>query len=189
MNNSIPIEAVVGSDISVEKVNLGCWLTKLHYCLNSHNLSSPGGLQWSSIFTHINVHASQVQKQFVFQYETDCDGEAILHLYEHGGIEFASQHLDGVFAYIILDVANRKVHIGRDTIGIRPNFRLYTPDGFLAVCSEAKGTNVVYIIQPIYPHYLLLSNETVYNHAKFDILKFNYLMMISRFDGSSTWGK
>ncbi len=47
--------------------------------------------------------------------------------------------LDGVFAFILLDTANRKVFLGRDTYGVRPLFRLLTDDGFLAVCSEAKG--------------------------------------------------
>ncbi|XP_053302190.1 asparagine synthetase [glutamine-hydrolyzing] isoform X2 [Pleuronectes platessa] len=47
--------------------------------------------------------------------------------------------LDGVFAFILLDTANRKVYLGRDTYGVRPLFKLLTDDGFLAVCSEAKG--------------------------------------------------
>ena len=80
----------------------------------------------------------QVGRQFGFEYETACDGESILHLYNHGGIEFAAKHLDGVFAFIVLDVKEQKVHIGRDTMGVRPCFKLYT-EGFLAVCSEAKG--------------------------------------------------
>ncbi|CAH1788717.1 unnamed protein product, partial [Owenia fusiformis] len=67
------------------------------------------------------------------------DGESILHLYSKGGIEFAAKHLDGVFAFILLDVKERKVFIGRDTFGVRPCFRLLTDDGFLAACSEAKG--------------------------------------------------
>ncbi|CAH1788715.1 unnamed protein product [Owenia fusiformis] len=79
------------------------------------------------------------QKQFDFKYLTECDGESILHLYNRGGIEFAAKHLDGVFAFILLDVKERKVFIGRDTFGVRPCFRLLTDDGFLAVCSEAKG--------------------------------------------------
>ena len=49
--------------------------------------------------------------------------------------------MDGVFAFIILDVANKKVHIGRDTLGVRPCFRFCTPSGFLAICSEAKGNS------------------------------------------------
>ena len=81
----------------------------------------------------------QVQEEFGFKYLTECDGESILHLYNHGGVEFAAQHLDGVFSFILLDVAERKVFIGRDTMGVRPSFKLLTPGGFLAVCSEAKG--------------------------------------------------
>ena len=50
-----------------------------------------------------------------------------------------SQRLDGVFAFILLDVSERKVFIGRDTFGVRPMFRLRSEEGFLAVCSEAKG--------------------------------------------------
>ncbi len=80
-----------------------------------------------------------MQEEFGFNYTTECDGESILHLYNHKGAEFAAQHLDGVFSFILLDVAQRKVFIGRDTIGVRPSFKLLTDDGFLAVCSEAKG--------------------------------------------------
>ena len=47
--------------------------------------------------------------------------------------------MDGVFAFVLLDTANRKVFLGRDTYGVRPLFKLLTDDGFLAVCSEAKG--------------------------------------------------
>ncbi|KAJ8314233.1 hypothetical protein KUTeg_008794 [Tegillarca granosa] len=78
------------------------------------------------------------RKEFDFPHDTECDGESIIHLYHHGGIEFAAKHLDGVFAFVLLDTANRKVFLGRDTYGIRPMFRFFTDDGFLAVCSEAK---------------------------------------------------
>lgn len=50
-----------------------------------------------------------------------------------------AENLDGVFAFLLLDTKNKKVFVGRDTYGVRPSFRLLTQDGFLAVCSEAKG--------------------------------------------------
>ncbi|CAH1239047.1 ASNS [Branchiostoma lanceolatum] len=81
----------------------------------------------------------RVAEQFGFNYETDCDGESIISLYMHGGIEFAAKHLDGVFAFILLDTEQKRVYLGRDTYGVRPMFRLLKDDGFLAVCSEAKG--------------------------------------------------
>ena len=52
--------------------------------------------------------------------------------------------LDGVFAFVLLDTINRKVFLGRDTYGIRPLFKFLTDDGFLAVCSEAKGNGIIY---------------------------------------------
>ncbi|XP_010970585.1 asparagine synthetase [glutamine-hydrolyzing] isoform X2 [Camelus ferus] len=81
----------------------------------------------------------KLQHHFEFEYQTKVDGEIILHLYDKGGIEQTICMLDGVFAFILLDTANKKVFLGRDTYGVRPLFKAMTEDGFLAVCSEAKG--------------------------------------------------
>ncbi|KAG9335664.1 hypothetical protein JZ751_004316 [Albula glossodonta] len=81
-----------------------------------------------------------LKEKFDFNYQTKVDGEILLHLYERFGIEKMASLLDGVFAFVLLDTANRKVFLGRDTYGVRPMFRMLTDDGFLAVCSEAKGT-------------------------------------------------
>ncbi|XP_039977704.1 asparagine synthetase [glutamine-hydrolyzing] isoform X2 [Xiphias gladius] len=80
-----------------------------------------------------------LRKQFEFDYQTKVDGEILLHLYDRFGIQRMASLLDGVFAFTLLDTANRKVFLGRDTYGVRPLFKLLTNDGFLAVCSEAKG--------------------------------------------------
>lgn len=85
----------------------------------------------------------KMQERFEFEYQTNVDGEVILHLYDKGGIEQTISMLDGVFAFILLDTANKKVFLGRDTYGVRPLFKAMTEDGFLAVCSEAKGNNGV----------------------------------------------
>ncbi|XP_062243443.1 asparagine synthetase [glutamine-hydrolyzing]-like [Platichthys flesus] len=80
-----------------------------------------------------------LSKEFEFDHQTNMDGEVLLHLYDRFGIKKMASLLDGVFAFILLDTANRKVYLGRDTYGVRPLFKLLTDDGFLAVCSEAKG--------------------------------------------------
>lgn len=67
------------------------------------------------------------------------DGEILLHLYDRFGPQKMASLLDGVFAFVLLDTANGKVCVGRDTYGVRPLFKLLTPDGFLGLCSEAKG--------------------------------------------------
>ncbi|XP_076851474.1 asparagine synthetase [glutamine-hydrolyzing] [Brachyhypopomus gauderio] len=86
------------------------------------------------IYNHLRL-----KKHFEFDCQTQMDGEVLLHLYDRFGIEKMASLLDGVFAFILLDTANRKVVLGRDTYGIRPLFRQLTDNGFLAVCSEAKG--------------------------------------------------
>ncbi|XP_037650579.1 asparagine synthetase [glutamine-hydrolyzing] [Sebastes umbrosus] len=80
-----------------------------------------------------------LRKQFDFDHQTKVDGEILLHLYDRFGIQKMTSLLDGVFAFILLDTSNRKVFLGRDTYGVRPLFKFLADDGFLAVCSEAKG--------------------------------------------------
>lgn len=77
--------------------------------------------------------------QFEFQYETSCDVEAIIQLYGKFGIKKAAQHLDGVFAFALIDKAKHRVYFVRDPYGVRPLFRLENADDIVAVCSEAKG--------------------------------------------------
>lgn len=88
---------------------------------------------------------SQLKEQFGFEYQTKMDGEVLLHLYDRFGIKKMASLLDGVFAFVLLDTANRKVHLGRDTYGVRPLYKFLADDGFLAVCSEAKGRGMVWI--------------------------------------------
>ncbi|XP_044727773.1 asparagine synthetase [glutamine-hydrolyzing] [Chrysoperla carnea] len=82
----------------------------------------------------------ELRAQFGFEFETKCDVEIILHLYNHGGIENVVKNLDGVFCFILVDLQKQKVFIGRDPYGVRPGFRLYSEGaGVLGICSEAKG--------------------------------------------------
>ncbi|XP_072016484.1 asparagine synthetase [glutamine-hydrolyzing]-like [Amphiura filiformis] len=81
----------------------------------------------------------KVQEEYGFEYQTESDGEAIIHLYNKFGMAHAAAMLDGVFACCLLDLKAGKVFISRDTYGVKPVFRLLKKDGFLAVCSEGKG--------------------------------------------------
>jgi hypothetical protein len=65
-----------------------------------------------------------------FHYDTQCDGEAIIHLYIHGGIEFCAKQLDGEFAFCLVDTLKRRVFLGRDTYGIKPMFKIMALKGF-----------------------------------------------------------
>ncbi|XP_067649398.1 asparagine synthetase [glutamine-hydrolyzing]-like [Haliotis asinina] len=119
-------------------------------CLGFHRLAivdDVRGMQPMRLYTHPHIwliyngeiyNYESVSDQHRFHRSTNCDGESIIHLYAKYGIGFPA-YLDGVFAFCLLDAANRKVFIGRDTFGVRPCFKLVTDSGFLAVCSEAKG--------------------------------------------------
>lgn len=120
-------------------------------CLAFHRLAIVDdlcGMQPMRTFQHPYVYLiyngeiynfKELAKKFDIKQDTNMDGEIIIHMYAKYGIEFAAKHLDGVFFFCLMDTANRKVYLGRDTFGVRPGFRITTEDGFLAVCSEAKG--------------------------------------------------
>lgn len=81
----------------------------------------------------------KLKEEHGFDYETSCDVECVFHLYQKFGIEKCVQSLDGVFAFCLIDVPNRKVLLARDPYGVRPLFRVHTHGGVLGICSEAKG--------------------------------------------------
>lgn len=80
----------------------------------------------------------QLGEQYNFQYTTKCDVEVILHLYAQGGSDNIARSLDGVFAFCLLDIKQKKIIIGRDPYGVRPLFKLYSNSGHLAISSESK---------------------------------------------------
>ena len=77
---------------------------------HTNPLGCAGTLVWLRIVKMISTFLPQTQEQFGFKYQTEGDGEMIMDLYHKGGIQFAAQHLDGVFAFILLDVAEKKVY-------------------------------------------------------------------------------
>jgi asparagine synthase (glutamine-hydrolysing) len=50
---------------------------------------------------------------------TSCDSEVVPHLYEQSGPGFA-EHLEGMFAVAVLDLAARRLLLARDRWGIKP---------------------------------------------------------------------
>ncbi|XP_063826748.1 asparagine synthetase [glutamine-hydrolyzing] [Ostrinia nubilalis] len=85
-------------------------------------------------------NCKRLQEQHQFPYETKCDVEAIIHMYQNFGIAETVRKLDGVFSFCLVDGEKRKVYIARDPYGVRPLFRFHDEDNdVLGICSEAKG--------------------------------------------------
>ncbi|KAK9752107.1 Asparagine synthase [Popillia japonica] len=98
-------------------------------------------------------NCKRLAEEFKFDYETLCDVECILHLYNEFGIEKTVKNLDGVFGFCIVDYAKMRVCVARDPYGVRPLFRMRTADGVLGICSEAKGVCVArdpYGVRPLF---------------------------------------
>ncbi len=66
------------------------------------------------------------------------DTEVILAAYERWGVEDATRRMVGMFAMAVWDHAERRLHLVRDRLGIKPLFVFHRP-GFLAFGSELKA--------------------------------------------------
>jgi len=71
-------------------------------------------------------------------YQTHCDTETILHLYEEHGAACVEQ-LRGMFAFAIWDSRRRELFIARDRLGVKPLYYAHTADGSLYFGSEIKA--------------------------------------------------
>ena len=77
------------------------------------------------------MHLVTMRDQYGFHFDTQCDGEIIVHLYERFGAEAMARMLDGVFAFIVVDTKKNQVHLGRDIFEVKPMFTLYCNNGKL----------------------------------------------------------
>lgn len=106
-------------------------------CLGFHRLEivdATGGMQPMRIlqYPHVRLiyngeiyNCKELQQEYGFNYQSKCDGEAIIHLYMRFGPQKAAELLDGVFAFVIVDTKEKRVHLGRDVFGIRPMFTFH----------------------------------------------------------------
>ncbi len=72
------------------------------------------------------------------QFHTDGDSEVILAAWQRWGRDCV-QHLHGMFAFAIYDLADRTLFLARDRFGVKPLFYAQLSDGSLAFASELKA--------------------------------------------------
>ena len=88
------------------------------------------------VYNHADFRSSLEARGHVYQ--TLCDTETILHLYEEHG-ERCVDHLRGMFAFAIWDDKQRELFIARDRLGVKPLYYVRTDDGSLYFASEIKA--------------------------------------------------
>ena len=69
--------------------------------------------------------------------ETESDCEIILHIYQRYGIDGVLKLIDGVFAFILVDLEINQIFVARDTFGIRPLF-IMCDNNVFGFASEMK---------------------------------------------------
>lgn len=88
------------------------------------------------VYNHADYRADLEADGYEFQ--TNCDTETILHLYEKHGAKCV-EFLRGMFAFAIWDKRRNELFIARDRFGVKPLYYVYDEQGNLFFASEMKS--------------------------------------------------
>jgi len=90
---------------------------------NDENAEQPFHInnKWLMCNGEIYNH-KQLYKYLNVTPKSGSDCEVILHCYEKFGIEYTMKILDGVFAFVLVDLDKNKIFAARDLFGVRPLF-------------------------------------------------------------------
>lgn len=88
------------------------------------------------VYNHRDYRGELIEKGF--KYQTNCDTETILHLYEEYGKECVHK-LRGMFAFAVWNKKSRELFIARDRLGVKPLYYVHDLDGNLFFASEIKA--------------------------------------------------
>ena len=81
---------------------------------------------------------ADLSQQTETRWETECDTEVLAVAYRYWGIEKALRSFNGMFSFILVDMASGAIHMARDRLGQKPLFYAMEGDHFYAA-SEAKA--------------------------------------------------
>jgi asparagine synthase (glutamine-hydrolysing) len=87
------------------------------------------------VYNHADYRAELEAKNYRFQ--TNCDTETILHLYEEYGAKCVEK-LRGMFAFAIWDKRKKELFVARDRLGVKPLYYVHDDEGNLFFGSEIK---------------------------------------------------
>jgi len=90
------------------------------------------------IYNHIEIRDELTKKGYHFKTGSDC--EVFVHLYAEYGEKFLEMlPIDGMFAFVLYDVTERRIFVARDRVGIIPLYYGFGDDGSMWFSSELKA--------------------------------------------------
>lgn len=87
------------------------------------------------IYNYLEIKKELEAEGLVFTTKTDT--EVLLKAYDRFGIDFLHK-LNGMFAFVLIDLKRKKAYACRDRFGVKPLYYYVTPEGLLAFASEIK---------------------------------------------------
>ncbi len=97
------------------------------------------------VYNHADYREELEAKGHVYQ--THCDTETILHLYEEYGARCVEK-LRGMFAFAIWNRRDKTLFIARDRLGVKPLYYVFDDDGNLFFASEIKALLEAKAVKP-----------------------------------------
>jgi asparagine synthase (glutamine-hydrolysing) len=97
------------------------------------------------VYNHADYREELEAKGHVYQ--THCDTETILHLYEEYGARCVEK-LRGMFAFAIWNRREKTLFIARDRLGVKPLYYVFDDEGNLFFASEIKALLEAKAVKP-----------------------------------------
>ncbi|MET0752769.1 MAG: asparagine synthase (glutamine-hydrolyzing) [Pyrinomonadaceae bacterium] len=116
------------------------------------------------VYNHADYREELEAKGHVYQ--THCDTETILHLYEEYGAK-AVEKLRGMFAFAIWNRREKSLFIARDRLGVKPLYYVYDDEGNLFFASEIKALLEAKAVKPEL-NYKALPDQLANHGTSFD---------------------
>ncbi len=116
------------------------------------------------VYNHGDYRAELEAKGHVYQ--THCDTETILHLYEEYGAKCV-EFLRGMFAFAIWDKRKKELFIARDRLGVKPLYYVHDREGNLFFASEIKALFEARAVKPAL-NYDALPDQLANHGTSFD---------------------
>ena len=73
-----------------------------------------------------------------FTYKTNSDTELLLSCIVHIGLKVTLNQIEGMFAFIFVDISKKTISVVRDLFGIKPMYYMRNPNGSFKFSSEIK---------------------------------------------------